>query len=102
MHHDRVQVEPQKPKKGDRVEVKYKGLLKDCGASQVYCHCGYDGWQKTQTIPMNKVEDGTFTCQIPAERKKEINLCFKDSADNWDDNSGWNWNCEISGRGLLF
>lgn len=102
MHHDRVKVQPKKVKKGDKVEVKYQGLLSKSGANNLWCHYGYDGWNNKATIPMQHNPDGTFTCKIPAEGQTEINFCFKDAAENWDDNGGWNWNCEIASRGLLF
>jgi len=102
MHHDRVKVHPQKVKKGENVKIKYQGLLKESGAEEVLCHYGYDGWQQKGIVPMQKSYDGSFTCELTAKGQKEINFCFKDNADNWDDNNGWNWHCEISPRGLFF
>ncbi len=102
MHHNRVYVVPSPAKKGEKVEIKYQGILQNSGADSVWCHYGYDGWNQSSTVHMQKDMDNAFKCHIPANGQKEINLCFKDSANNWDNNDGWNWNCEISGRGLLF
>ncbi len=102
MHHERVKVQPRKVKKGEQVQIQYQGLLSKSGAPEVWCHYGYDGWSNKATVPMQRQRDGSFACKVPAEGQTEINFCFKDAVDNWDDNSGLNWNCEIVSRGLLF
>ena len=92
---DRIALEPAPAKSGDTVHVKYYGLLKNSGADGIYLHYGSDGWQNSQTVPMNHSSEGVFTAEIPAHASSEINFCFKDSANNWDNNNGWNWKFDI-------
>lgn len=92
MHLDnRISLEPGTPKKGDQVRVEYRGLLANSGADNVWLHCGVDGWNRTKDIYMPRTPQGTFACTAEAEGARELNFCFKDSANNWDNNNGWNW-----------
>ncbi|UZQ86194.1 carbohydrate-binding protein [Thermoclostridium stercorarium] len=73
--------------------VKYDGLLAKCGAEDVYTVVGYgsnSNWENVQTIRMNRVGN-TFQADIPAIPGKNINIAFKDGANNWDNNSGMNY-----------
>ncbi|NLC12327.1 MAG: carbohydrate-binding protein [Firmicutes bacterium] len=94
MHYERVSVEPEIPRHNQNVEIHYKGLLAKSGADSVWLHYGFDGWNNVSTVPM-KQQFGEFTCSIMAKGRRELNFCFKDSANNWDNNSGWNWSCPI-------
>ncbi|HEX2952815.1 MAG TPA: carbohydrate-binding protein [Bacillota bacterium] len=91
----RVAWEPAPVKAGDTVHINYDGLLKNSGAHDVYLHYGSDGWKNAGTIQMTKRHDGVFSTQIPANAAHEINICFKDCANNWDNNSGWNWKIDV-------
>jgi hypothetical protein len=92
---DRIALEPAPVKAGDTVHIKYHGLLRNSGADSVYLHYGKDGWNDTQTIPMNQFPDGEFSAEVKADAGNEVNFCFKDSANNWDNNNGWNWKCDV-------
>jgi hypothetical protein len=92
---DRVSLEPSPVKQGDSVHINYQGLLRNSGADQVFLHYGVDGWKNTNTVPMNRMQNGVFGAEIKADAGREVNFCFKDSADNWDNNNGWNWSAEI-------
>jgi len=75
------------------VTVKYDGLLAKCGADDVYTVVGFgsnSNWQNIQTIRMNRVGN-TFQADIPTVPGDNINIAFKDSANNWDNNSGKNY-----------
>lgn len=96
MFDNRLALEPAPARRGQNVAVSYKGLLANSGADNVWLHYGFDGWNSTATVPMSQQFDGSFHATIPASGNREINLCFKDSANNWDNNSGWNWKCDIS------
>ncbi len=39
-----------------------------------------------------------FVTQIKMESEDVFNVCFKDSANNWDNNSGRNWSARIASR----
>lgn len=93
-----VYVLPQSASKGELVKIGYKGLLVNSGADGVYLHYGYDGWNNPRTVPMTREPNGAFAAPIELEGAKEINFCFKDSAANWDNNSGWDWSFEIKSK----
>lgn len=81
-------------KKGNKATVSYNGLLTNSGAEKVYLHYGFDGWNSAETIPMYKTH-GSFNTEIKVTGKQELNFCFKDNAENWDNNSGTNWKVQI-------
>jgi hypothetical protein len=77
------------------VQVKYAGLLKNDGADYILLHCGVDGWKNTKDVWMNRDQDGNFAASIKAAAAHEVNICFKDTANNWDNNNGWNWRVRV-------
>lgn len=95
MFDNRIAIEPAPAREGQDVAISYHGLLVNSGADKVWLHYGFDGWKSTATVSMDRKADGSCQAMIPANGRREINFCFKDSANNWDSNSGWNWRCEI-------
>ena len=96
MHYEhRIAVEPRAPARGQTVRVEYRGLLAQSGADSIWMHCGFDGWNKVQDVNMSRSGYNNFSCTTKVEGGKEMNLCFKDSADHWDNNSGHNWTIPI-------
>lgn len=91
----RIDWEPAPVKAGDMVNINYQGLLKNSGAQEIYLHYGIDGWNNPGMMRMNRRTDGVFTASIPANAAHEVNICFKDAANNWDNNSGWNWKIDV-------
>ena len=72
------------------VRIAYNGLLAKSGASEVYLHTGLgDNWQNVYDHRMEPTQVG-FEKTIPIENTK-VNFCFKDSANNFDNNNGQNW-----------
>ena len=70
---------------GDKIKVTYNGIL-----SQVYAHIGWgETWENVDDIKMSKTKTG-FTATITAYNSA-LNLCFKDTSNNWDNNSGYNY-----------
>lgn len=94
MHHDRVNIYPEIPRKGQEISVNYKGILFQNGADRVWLHYGFDDWKNVTDLQMQRQMD-SFHCKIKAEGKKQLQFCFKDSAEHWDNNNGVNWNCPI-------
>ncbi len=92
---NRIAIEPAPIRSGDFLNIKYHGILKNSGADAIYLHYGKDGWQNLRTIKMERLPEGIFGAKITAEASKEINFCFKDSANNWDNNNGFNWTCNV-------
>lgn len=83
---------------GDTVELMYNGLLAQSGADCIFAHIGYgDSWENKAFIPMD-LDQGVFKAKLKIENEKNFNLCFKDSAENWDNNSGENYVFKISAK----
>lgn len=75
----------------DILGINYHGLLVNDGADGVLVRYGRDGWQDVKDAWMEKQPDGSFAATLKDTSKKELNLCFKDTADHFDNNNGWNW-----------
>ncbi len=87
-----VSWKPVPVKAGDKVQIKYRGLLKDRGAEDLYLYYSFDNWSvPAQTSKMKQQKNGDFTAAVAATGQ-QLNFCFKDSAENWDNNNGQNWN----------
>lgn len=92
---DGISIEPKRPELGEEVKISYNGPLAQNGAGQIYLHFGYgSGWRNLEDVPMQMSTDG-WTCKIVPE-DREINFCFHDDANNWDNNNGSNWTLTIN------
>lgn len=92
-----INVSPQTVRSGELVRVNYNGLLAMSGADQVYLHTGYgDNWEYVSDLPMQRT-GSDWQKVFPVEHPGKLNFCFKDSANNWDNNLGQNWNVPIEG-----
>lgn len=81
---------------GDKIKVTYNGLLAQEGAQNIILHVGFgDMWDNSSYIPMN-LEQGSFTTELDILECKSFGICFKDTADNWDNNSGENYLFSVS------
>jgi hypothetical protein len=81
---------------GDEVTISYNGLLAQQGADSVYIHMGYGPkWKEKTYIPM-KNEEGIFKAKFKILLDDVLNISFKDSADNWDNNSYMNYSFSVS------
>ncbi|NPV26171.1 MAG: carbohydrate-binding protein [Firmicutes bacterium] len=90
-----ITINPYPLNAGELVTVTYNGLLAQSGADQVYLHMGYgDGWHNTQDLKMQKTQRG-WEKSFSLTEAGSLNLCFKDSANNWDNNNGKNWTYPI-------
>lgn len=75
-------------------KISYSGLLAKCGAQEVCGVFGYgsnQNWENVKIIQFNKEAEGAFQAIVPIEEGKNINIVFKDPAENWDNNSGMNY-----------
>lgn len=82
---------------GQQVSIKYNGLLAASGADNVYLHYGYgpsNRWEEVQDIPMKRTSNG-FEAAFKVDASDRLNFCFKDSANNWDNNNGKDWSYTI-------
>lgn len=91
-----VYVNPNEVTVGDKVRVSYDGLLAKSGATEIIAHVGYGTkWNDEKDIKMTKTLSG-FEATIPVTQALPLNVCFKDVAENWDNNSGKNYTFEIA------
>ena len=82
----------------NNLTIKYEGLLFRSGADTVFAHCGYGTkWTTSKTIKMINTDDG-FRVNIPVTRSGTINVAFKDSASNWDNNNGSNYSFSVKSK----
>lgn len=92
-----VVVDPTPITAGEEITVLYYGLLAKSGAQQVYLHTGYGDareWRDVSDLKMSRTGWGWVkTLEMPDFTR--FNFCFRDSADNWDNNNGINWSFEI-------
>ncbi|HHY23294.1 MAG TPA: hypothetical protein GX527_03530, partial [Clostridiaceae bacterium] len=83
-----VSISPAIPSVGDKAKIEYSGLLAQSGASHVYAHIGYGNrWDNLYDYQMNRTDKG-FEVNIPVLKSDNLSVCFKDCANNWDNNSG--------------
>jgi hypothetical protein len=90
-----VAVSPAVPVAGDSVRIVYDGLLAKSGASHLYVHVGFgSNWDTRGDYPMIRTSTG-FEANVPVKEADTLNVCFKDCASNWDNNSGKNYTFDI-------
>lgn len=95
-HRCGVTVKALNPQASD-ITVYYNGLLDKSGASQVYLHAGFgdpNQWHNTEDYRMQRTPEGwkkTFNME-----DNIVTFCFRDSANNWDNNNGNNWTFKIT------
>lgn len=87
-----VQVKPLE-ESGQRVRIRYNGLLPALGSTAIVMHYGFgqsDRWSDVDNADLEKTPEG-WESTIVLKNNKQLNFCFRDSAFNWDNNSGHNW-----------
>lgn len=91
-----VTISPATPSEQSIVRITYNGLLVQRGATDVFAHVGYGyKWEKANDYKMLKTPDG-FEVSIDIPRYTDrVNICFKDTANNWDNNAGANYSFEV-------
>lgn len=91
-----VTISPAVPTAGENVKILYDGILSKSGASDVIAHVGFgSGWESTFDYRMSRSTSG-FEASIPVSEYNSVNICFKDCAENWDNNSGNNYVFDVS------
>lgn len=100
---DGVVVDPTPITLGEEITVLYYGLLEQSGADQVWMHYGYgpaNNWHDIMDARMERTPRG-FAKKLTINDASRLNFCFKDSANNWDNNNGLNWSFEIHNGGTV-
>ncbi|VBB06953.1 Hypothetical protein LUCI_2195 [Lucifera butyrica] len=90
-HANGVTIYPTIPSSQNTSRIMYNGLLYQNGATEVYAHIGYGRrWENQQDYKMRKTPHG-FETSVPVPYTDTLNICFKDAANNWDNNAGANY-----------
>jgi hypothetical protein len=93
-----IEVNGRKMCAGEKISLTYNGLLAVSGADRIFAHYGYgDCWECPEYREMTS-SDGGFEAEIDLKIPGRLNICFKDSADNWDNNAGANYSFDISAK----
>ncbi|MCX7746702.1 MAG: carbohydrate-binding protein [Clostridia bacterium] len=91
-----VAVSPSVPSAGENCKIVYDGLLSKSGATHLFAHIGFgNDWNNSADYEMKKITTG-FEVSVPITNADTLNICFKDCADNWDNNSGKNYSFDIA------
>lgn len=78
----------------NQARINYTGLLAKSGASDITGVYGFGSnqkWEDVSQLTFKKDPDGSFVAVLPVEQGKNVNVAFKDAAENWDNNSGMNY-----------
>ncbi|MCR4435579.1 MAG: carbohydrate-binding protein [Clostridiales bacterium] len=91
-----ITISPAIPATGDKVKLSYDGLLAKSGATHIFARVGFgSNWDHLYDYSMTRTSTG-FEAVIPVSGTGSMNVCFKDCANNWDNNSGRNYSFDIS------
>ncbi len=95
-----VVIKPNVLAHGDNATLLYKGLLQKSGAQSVVMHYGYgNDWSNSGDIKMHKTADG-FEANFTVTSDDQLNIAFKDCANNWDNNSGQDYSFEVQNKNV--
>lgn len=63
---------------------------------EIYVHYGFGLlWENLQETKLTKVANGVYEANITMNGAESINFCFRDSNNNWDNNSAQNYTMPI-------
>ncbi|HCC07744.1 MAG TPA: carbohydrate-binding protein [Clostridiales bacterium] len=94
-----VHITPAPVTSNEIVEVSYSGILSKNGAKELYLHYGssyLEDWANVSDTKMSKDANGVFSANLSVPVGNKLNLCFRDTAYNWDNNNGKNYIYEIN------
>lgn len=81
---------------GRTAKLTYKGFLANNGANEIYVHFGFGLlWDNLQELKLDKINDH-FETDINLNSRENLNFCFRDENNNWDNNESKNYTMEIS------
>lgn len=74
-----------------KLKISYVGSLYQSASEDVFLHYGFGiNWDNVSDIKMEKTELG-FQCEIDIIQSDLLNLCFRNSNNEWDNNNGENY-----------
>ena len=78
-----------------KIKISYTGKLFEENSSNVYLHYGYGlQWDNVSEVEMVKTELG-YQAEIELMSSDSLNLCFRNSNNEWDNNNGQNYTFPI-------
>ena len=78
-----------------KLKISYVGSLYQSGSEDLYLHYGFGlNWDNVSEVQMEKTELG-FQCEIDVIESESLNLCFRNTNDEWDNNNGENYIFDI-------
>ena len=73
------------------VKISYTGKLFQENSEEVFVHYGFgNNWNNLNEIQMEKTELG-FQAEIELKSDETLNLCFRNSNNEWDNNDSQNY-----------
>lgn len=74
-----------------KIKISYTGKLFENNSEEVFLHYGYNSqWDNVSEIEMVKTELG-FQAEIELLSADSLNLCFRNSNNEWDNNDNQNY-----------
>ncbi len=78
-----------------KVKISYTGRLFEENSDSVFLHYGYGlQWDNVSEVEMEKTELG-YQAEIKLLSSDSLNLCFRNSNNEWDNNNGQNYSFPI-------
>lgn len=78
-----------------KVKISYTGKLFEDNSDKLYLHYGYGlQWDNVSEVEMVKTELG-FQAEVELISSDSLNLCFRNSNNEWDNNNGQNYSFPI-------
>ena len=91
-----VSINPSHPTSQNLTTITYNGILAQSGASEIYARVGFgNNWESTHEYKMARTSNGFEVSLPPSGHNNTLNVCFKDGANNWDNNSGSNYSFPV-------
>jgi len=97
-----IEVKPTPITAGEKVTILYNGSLSQSETEQIYLYAGVgfnDKWRDITSIQMKEADEGKWKAEVKINTTDRFNFCFKDAANNWDNNEGDNWSFEVHDGG---
>ncbi len=80
---------------GSKVKISYTGYLFENKSESVFVHYGFGSqWENLSEVQMQKTDLG-FQAEIELQSAEDLNLCFRNSNNEWDNNYGQNYSFKI-------
>ena len=76
---------------GSTVKISYTGKFFEDASEEVFIHYGFgENWDNLSEIQMEKTDLG-YQAEIFLPEFNELNFCFRNSKNEWDNNGGQNY-----------